>query len=302
MNKRLLKLFILCTFSLVFIVALCFNTWSDTAFNDRISVFLPLKERLVNDGYDRGFIDRLYTNPRIRFLPRIINRYITYREKDLDYGQFLSPDSISMGYKYLQQHKASLGKAQEKYGVGPEVITSILLVETRFGHYMGNYPVLNVLSSLALCGMKKNSSSFECGIAHDIDAKAKKALKRKSEWAYAELKAFLRYAMRDNLEPFSINGSFAGAFGIPQFVPSSLLKYGSDGDGDECVDLYNHHDAIMSVGNYLKCCGWKESLSPPEKERILLRYNRSRYYAKTVMDLSKKIGELLECSKATAIN
>ncbi len=289
MKKRLLKLFILCKFSLVFIVAVCSNTWSDIAFNDRSSVFLPLKERLVTDGYDRGFIDRVYAQPRVKFLPEAIKRYINYREKDLNYGQFLSPDSVSMGYKYLRQHKASLGKAHEKCGVGPEVIASILLVETRFGRYMGNYPVLNVLSSLALCGMEKNSSSFECGIAYD--AEAKKALKRKSEWAYAELKAFLRYAMRDNLEPFSINGSFAGAFGIPQFVPSSLLKYGSDGDGDECVDLSNHDDAIMSVGNYLKCCGWKESLSLHEKERILLRYNRSRYYAKTVMDLSKKIGE-----------
>lgn len=287
--KRLLKHLVFCEFSLVFFMAVCSNTWSDTAFNDRGSIFLPLKERLVADGFDRGFVDRVYAHPQIRFLPQIVKRYITYREEDLNYSQFLSPRSISMSQKYLRQYRVPLRKAQEQYGVSPEVIVSLLLVETRFGRYMGNYPVLNVLSSLALSGMEKISSFFQYGIIHDIDAGAKEALNRKTEWAYAELKAFLRYAMRDNLDPFSINGSFAGAFGIPQFIPSSLLKYGSDGDGDEYVDLYNHDDAIMSVGNYLKCYGWKESLSRPEKEGILLRYNRSIYYAKTVMDLSKRL-------------
>lgn len=289
MKKRLLKLFIFCEFFLVFPVAICSNTWPDTAFNDRGSDFLPLKERLIADGFDRRFIDRLYAHPQIRFLPQIVKRYITYREQDLNYSQFLSPRSISMSHRYLRQYKVSLCKAQKQYGVSPEVIVSLLLVETRLGRYMGKYPVLNVLSSLALSGMEKISPFFQCGIAHDINAQTKKALKRKAEWAYAELKAFLRYAMRDDLDPFSINGSFAGAFGIPQFIPSSLLKYGRDGDGDECVDLYSHRDAIMSVGNYLKCCGWKESLSRPEKEGILLRYNRSRYYVETVMDLSKRL-------------
>jgi membrane-bound lytic murein transglycosylase B len=95
--------------------------------------------------------------------------------------------------------------------------------------------------------------------------------------------------MRENLDPLSISGSFAGAFGIPQFIPSSLQKYGRDGDGDEYVDLYNHHDAIMSVGNYLRSCGWNNNLSRREKERVLLNYNRSRYYARIIMDLSDRL-------------
>ncbi|HIC91565.1 MAG TPA: lytic murein transglycosylase [Syntrophaceae bacterium] len=291
MKKRLLKHLIFCEFSLVFLIAVCSNTWADRAFNDKSSVFLPLKERLIADGFDKKFIDRLYTHPGIRFLPQIVERYITYREGDLNYSQFLSPRSISMSHKYLRQYRIPLRKAHEQYGVSPEVIASLLLVETRLGRYVGNYPVLSVLSSLALSGMEKKSSLFQCVIAHHIDAEAKEVLKRKSEWAYAELKSFLRYVMRDNLDPFSIKGSLAGAFGIPQFVPSSLLKYGRDGDGDECVDLYNHYDTIMSVGNYLKCCGWKESLSRSQKEEILLRYNRSRYYAKTIMDLSERLTE-----------
>lgn len=283
------KLLVLFGLSFLLVMTVRPNVWAVKVSNDGGSVFLPLKERLVADGFDRVFIDRLYSSPQIRFLPWTVKKYITYREEDLNYSQFLRPHSVSICRKYLWQYRLPLHKTQEQYGVSPEVVVSLLLIESRLGRYTGKHRVLNVLSSLALSGMEKNSFLVRYGIGHNIDGKTKYRLRRKSKWAYTELKAFLRYAMRDNLDPLSINGSFAGAFGIPQFVPSSLQKYGKDGDGDEYVDLYNHHDAIMSVGNYLRSCGWNKSLSRPEKERILLNYNRSTYYVRTIMDLSDRL-------------
>jgi membrane-bound lytic murein transglycosylase B len=139
---------------------------------------------------------------------------MTYKESNLNYRQFLGPRFIRMGKKYLKEHKTILLKAQIKYGVPPHLIVALLTVETQLGQYVGRYRVFNVLSSLALVGIKKNFFS-----SLNLPQTVVPRLEKKAKWAYKELKAFLHYTQQNGFDPLFIKGSLAGAFGIPQFVP-----------------------------------------------------------------------------------
>jgi len=129
-------------------------------------IFTPLEKRLINDGFSHQLIKRLYQQPQVRFLHQTIRIYMTYKESGLNYRQFLGPRFIRMGKKYLKEHKTILLKAQIKYGVPPHLIVALLTVETQLGQYVGRYRVFNVLSSLALVGIKKDflADHFSAGI------------------------------------------------------------------------------------------------------------------------------------------
>jgi membrane-bound lytic murein transglycosylase B len=114
---------------------------------------------------------------------------------------------------------------------------------------------------------------------------------RKSSWAYAELKALLRYTEAQNIDPVAIRGSYAGALGYCQFMPSNVLSLGVDGNGDSRVNLFDHTDAIFSVGNYLRHHGWKPDLNREQQYRVILKYNYSRPYAQTILKIADRLLE-----------
>ena len=91
------------------------------------------------------------------------------------------------------------------------------------------------------------------------------------------------------MAPESFRGSVAGAFGMCQFVPSSALKWGVDGDGDGKLSLHRLHDAMFSIGNYLRAHGWKEGMGEKEKIAVIMEYNKSLPYATTVLKLSRRL-------------
>jgi membrane-bound lytic murein transglycosylase B len=89
------------------------------------------------------------------------------------------------------------------------------------------------------------------------------------------------------MDPVNINGSYAGAMGICQFMPSNILTLAVDGDGNGSVDLFTHADAIASVANYLKKHGWKPGLNREQKFKAVYHYNHSKYYVNTVLDIAQ---------------
>jgi membrane-bound lytic murein transglycosylase B len=91
---------------------------------------------------------------------------------------------------------------------------------------------------------------------------------RRGTWGYEELKALIRFSGREGLDPATIKGSYAGAMGIPQFMPSNALTLARDGSKDGKVDLFDHQDAIFSVANYLKHHGWKPGISRQRSTRF----------------------------------
>lgn len=265
--------------------------WGDPP--KKFQPFEPLQERLVKEGFDRSFLQALYARPEAVFDHKGITAYFSHRESTLNYDQFLSEKSLGQATSYLKTHSKTLDRIRQRYGVNREVITAILLVESRLGTFIGRHPVLTTLSNMAAIEDAVTRDMVWDRYVKEKSSQSKdhfdKWAARKSAWAFGELKAFLTYVNEQSLDAFSMKGSYAGALGFAQFIPSSILKFGKDGNQDGQVNLYQHDDAMESVANYLKQHGWKSGLSRDEAFRILLRYNNSKYYANTILDVADRL-------------
>lgn len=261
------------------------------ADNSRI-YFESLQQRLIIEDFDKGMIKDLYSRPEVYFDFKGVSRYFVHSEAKLNYGQFTSKSSIKKAKKYMRKYSTELSRAERIYGVDKEIVTAIILVETRLGKVIGSRSILNTLSTLASLSdlniremvWDKNSSSYS-----RTREEFNKWSDRKSKWAYSELKAFIIYVNREGIDPAIINGSFAGALGIAQFMPSSILSFAKDGDGDGSVDLFNHADAIISIATYLGHYGWHPGIDRKNACKVIYHYNHSNYYVDTIL----KIFELL---------
>ncbi|MDX9820002.1 MAG: lytic murein transglycosylase [Desulfococcus multivorans] len=257
--------------------------------------FTSLQTRLIADG-DAGFtpdqIRRLYNNPGVYFDIKGVASYFQHKEYNLNYDQFLEADAIGKAARYMRAYHADLLKAEIDYGVDREVITAIMLVETRLGTYVGNRPVLSILSTMAALETKEIRDRFWEKIPKEnriSREEYEKKAAQKAAWAYKELKAFLQYIEKEGMDPYDIIGSYAGALGIAQFMPSNILILGEDGNRDGSVNLFHHEDAIASIANYLRHYGWKPGISREEAEKVVYHYNHSSYYVNTVLNITEKL-------------
>jgi membrane-bound lytic murein transglycosylase B len=257
--------------------------------------FRSLEVRLINDQSEKFQPDQiktLFEDSDVEFEVKTVASYFQHAEAKLNYDQFLSDDSIEKARRYQQEYKDDLEKTEKEYGVDKNVITAIMLVETRLGKNVGSSSVVNVLATMAALEdpdirelfwkqiPEKNRISKE-----EYDVKAPK----KAKWAYDELKAFIKYVEREGVAPSSINGSYAGAMGIAQFMPSNALTLAKDGNQDGSINLFHHEDAIVSIANYLKRYGWKPDITPEEAYDVVYHYNHSKYYVNTILKIRDKL-------------
>lgn len=254
--------------------------------------FNEIKDRLIKDGFSTEDIGRIYSNPKVSLELKGVSLFFVHSESKLDYDQFLSDKSITSAVDYMKSHVTELESAQSTYGVDKTVITAIMLVETRLGTYLGNRAVINILSTMSALSESTNREvlwnflSNEQRIPRDkFDQKANS----KSDWAYKELKSLLKYAAREGIDPVEIKGSYAGALGISQFMPSNALTLAKDGNLDGKVDLFNHADAIHSIANYLKHYGWQPAVNRDEAYKILYKYNHSNQYVEILLKISDRL-------------
>ncbi|HQU15242.1 MAG TPA: lytic murein transglycosylase B [Gammaproteobacteria bacterium] len=195
----------------------------------------PFVAEMVRDhGFSRPQLDALFAKARI--LPGVLaamqrpaEALPWYRYRAI----FLTPSRIQGGAVFWDRYADILQRAQQRYGVPPQIVTGIIGVETRYGSHVGTIPVLDSLTTLA------------------FDYPPRSAFFR------SELAQFLLLTRDNHLDPLAIKGSYAGAMGMPQFISSSYRRYAVDFDGDGRRDLLNSPaDAIGSVANYLNAHGW----------------------------------------------
>lgn len=155
-------------------------------------------------------------------------------------SRFIDPIRINAGLRFWRDNEAVLQSVSQQYGVPPEIIVSLIGIETMYGRYMGNFRVLDVLTTL----------TFDYP---DTPNRAdREALFRKN------LADFLVWTRNAGVDPTTVRGSYTGAIGIPQFLPTSIMQYGVSYSGAHNVDLRgNAGDAIASVANFLKQQGWQ---------------------------------------------
>ncbi len=159
-------------------------------------------------------------------------------------ARFIEPIRIQAGLRFWQNHRNALERAEREYGVPASVIVGIIGVETLYGQNTGNFRILDALATLA----------FHFPSAHPRAA-------ARQAFFQSELEQFLLLTSRSGADPLNIRGSYAGAMGLPQFMPSSWAKFAVDFDGDGRIDLFGSAtDAIGSVANYFKAFGWQSGM------------------------------------------
>jgi membrane-bound lytic murein transglycosylase B len=159
-------------------------------------------------------------------------------------ARFIEPIRIQAGVRFWQTHRSTLERAEREYGVPASVIVGIIGVETLYGQNTGNFRILDALATL----------TFHFPSAHPR-ATARQA------FFQSELEQFLLLTSRSGADPLGIRGSYAGAMGLPQFMPSSWAKFAVDFDGDGRIDLFGSpQDAIGSVANYFKAFDWRPGM------------------------------------------
>ena len=261
--------------------------------NQTRGFFDNLMQRLIEDGFDAKRIQALYGNSKdVFFESKGVSLYFLHNEAKLDYNKMTKRSWIREARVYLEKHATIFKAAQQKFGVDPNVITAIILVETKFGRYMGSRSILNTLSTMAVLTQPEQREYLWQQLPkerrYDRNRYDQKA-DQKSSWAYKELKAFLTYTEQHNVNPIPVKGSYAGALGLAQFMPSNILAYGKDGNGDGRINLFEDADAIHSIAGYLKHYGWKPGIDDQKAYKVVYHYNHSKYYVNTILKIREQL-------------
>jgi membrane-bound lytic murein transglycosylase B len=242
--------------------------------------YVNLKYDLVRHGLDKTYVFRTFDDPRSNFLPDVVRKIAFLKKESKDiYAKFLTPAVAAQGRAYINAHRAALSRAEAEYGVAPEVIVGILTVESGLGSNTGKYPVFNVFASLSVMDDPEVIRDL------DLGSVGRDRLKKKAAWGRRELGIFLEYCDSHHIDPFSLSGSWAGAMGFCQFLPSSLNRCGVSASGKGPVDLFTHDDAIFSIACYLHKSGFKLN-NRASWSRAVYSYNHSDAYVDTVLTLA----------------
>lgn len=265
----------------------------------------PLADRLVADGYNEQTIRTLFSRPEVQFEPTVMAGKIAGIVRNqssrqavsgpLDhsgvYRGFTNARVIARARSYMKENRTILEEARMGYGVPGEVVVSILLVETGLGRSTGRAIVFNRLASMALSQDLEIIRPYigRGIITADREDYAQTWCRKKSEWAYNELKALLDYAGQSGVDPLGIKGSMYGAIGICQFMPSNVFSFGVDADNDGRVDPFVTPDAIHSIANYLRQHGWNSQISREDRRKVIFAYNNSTVYVNTILAVADKL-------------
>lgn len=197
-----------------------------------------LIETLVAEHeFERNYVEQLFQEGR--YIARNVENLAQPAERTETFRQyrprFISPQMVNSGLSFMQKHQYWLSKAEAELGIPAEVVSAIIGIETSFGNFLGQHRTFDALATLAVTEG------------------------RRAEYFQREFIQFMLIMREMEFEPLSVVGSYAGAMGYPQFMPSSYNAYAIDLDGDGKIDIWNSPaDAIGSVANYLAEHGWRE--------------------------------------------
>jgi membrane-bound lytic murein transglycosylase B len=267
--------------------------WAESDLSRRF-----IEERLVYRGLDQSQAQSLIYDLRISVQPEIVIKNLFYAaprgtEKQPEIMK-IDPQLIEKGKVFIKENKESLSSLKKRFGTSPQIITAILIVESKLGVSPMRYNVVTVYANLASLLDPDYFSEIQKNYAENYpqlnDADTIKRAQNKAWWALDELYALAQIAYGLKMDPIDIMGSFSGAMGPAQFIPSTFLVYGVDGDGDGIRDPFNMEDAKASIANYLKSSGWSENAALRIKRKAIWHYNHSWTYVNTIMMLYDELG------------
>lgn len=219
--------------------------------DDFAACVVNLQEKAQQEGLSKETIDNALAN--VKYVPRVIELDKKQPEFSQTFDNYFSKRvtdwRVNQGRKMLREHKVLLEKLQETYGIPPQYLMAFWGLETNFGSYKGKMPVLDSLATLA-CDP------------------------RRSKYFTGELMKALKLKEKYNFDASTMVGSWAGAMGHTQFMPSAYTHYAVDGDGDGKADLWNSTaDALASAANFLNQLGWQRDERWGREVRLPANFN-----------------------------
>jgi membrane-bound lytic murein transglycosylase B len=209
-----------------------------TPYPARPEVQAFIEETAAAYGFSRGELERILAQARYSpTVERLMQPPIPFGQRNwIEYrDRYIEPQRLAAAVAFAQTHAATLARAEQQYGVPAEIVVAIIGVETYYGRITGNFRTLDVLATL----------SFD--------------YTRRADFYRGELVELLLLAREQKVDAASYKGSFAGALGMPQFMPGSIRRWAVDFDGDGRIDLTQPADAIGSVASFLAAHGWQAS-------------------------------------------
>jgi membrane-bound lytic murein transglycosylase B len=200
------------------------------------------------NGLDPAWVRRALK--QAHFLPQVVKLMTpppvgTVKNWKLYRSRFIDSKRIQAGVKFWEEQRSTLERAEREFGVPAEIIVGVIGVETIYGQQLGTFKTIDALATLSFDFPKNHPRA-----------------KERSEFFKSELEALLSFKLKDGIDPLSLRGSYAGALGLPQFMPSSWKRFAVDFDGNGKIDLFNSpSDAIGSVANYLKAFKWQSGMN-----------------------------------------
>jgi len=266
--------------------------------NDVSRVFV--ESLLVGKGLDRKEIHEMLYDPRVVIDTGVIikNLFDSEPKSSIPQSKYLdySPNYILKGRVFIEDNKELFKSIRERYGVSPEIITAILIIESSLGTYKEKYKAFQVYFNLSLASNPNvlavlrdtQGKSYPGLYEKDIMEKAQ----AKGKWALEELYALILLSDRLKMDPLEMKSSFAGALGPAQFIPTSFIEYGVAGTSNGRIDPFCMDDAIASAANYLKKAGWTETAvigADQRRENAIRIYNHHKIYVDTVMKIYNEL-------------
>ena len=254
-------------------------------------------KELILQGVDPDQAKSVLADSRVLVDPRIIIKNLFFSSPK---GTGKQPDVMNISSAQIERSKLFikenadiLAAVETRFGVSPRIVTAILLIESRLGTYPMTSNVASVYVNLAYMldpeYLKDIQSRYAAEYPQFNDEETINRARRKAQWAAEQLAYLIHIANHLKIDPLSVSGSFAGAMGPAQFIPSSFWVFGLDADGDGLASPFNMVDAKFSMGNYLRNYGWREDAPDEEKRKAIWHYNHSTVYVNTVMMVYEKL-------------
>jgi membrane-bound lytic murein transglycosylase B len=231
----------------IFLLLLLFPAAAWASYAERPEVQAFVQDLVKRHGFVETELRRVFgrvkrADPVLEAISRPAERVRTWEEYR---AALLTERRVAEGLEFWKKYRRTLERAEKKYGVAPEYIVAIIGVETFYGRNTGNWRVVDALTTLAF-DYPPRSGFFR-----------------------NELEQYLLFARAAGVDVFSVKGSYAGAIGLPQFMPSSTRAYAVDFDGNGRIDLQKSRvDAIGSVANFLKVHGWQRDADVLVEARV----------------------------------
>ena len=255
-----------------------------------------LIDKLTDDGVQPEEVADAFADRRMPPFTGLDFSPYPPRERAALYRRFLRGSSVALAQRCRRLHADAFEAATRSSAVPASLLAAILYVETGCGRNTGSHPILYRLARLAMANEPHNlrrNLGYYANEDGTVDATTASRMRARARYLedtfYPEVRATFAVAQRMGVSPLDIHGSLSGAFGYPQFLPTSYLRYGTDGNDDGRISLYDTADSAASAARYLVASGWRSDLTRTQRRQVIWQYNRSDAYVDTVLTLAARI-------------